>query len=202
MEAEILSNGGPLKVSLGCAECQDDKLKDSEMFLSGEGLFQYYENGAERVSAAWAAMDWGLSPSLLKVLFLFLPFWIPSLRKITYEPDCLHIILTFLYFPILHELINIVEMKQEGRRQGTTFERMTWPHVCVLICSVVSDSLRLHDCSPPGSSVHGIFQARVLEWVAISSSKGSSWPRIGLKTLVSPALAGGFFLPLCHLGSP
>ena len=52
MEAEILSNGGPLKVSLGCAECQDDKLKDSEMFLSGEGLFQYYENGAERVSAA------------------------------------------------------------------------------------------------------------------------------------------------------
>ena len=33
------------------------------------------------------------------------------------------------------------------------------------------------DCSPPGSSVHGIFQARVLEWVAISFSRGSSWPR-------------------------
>ena len=30
------------------------------------------------------------------------------------------------------------------------------------------------DCSPPGSSVHGISQARVLEWVAISSSRGSS----------------------------
>ena len=30
------------------------------------------------------------------------------------------------------------------------------------------------DCSPPGSSVHGIFQARMLEWVAISSSRGSS----------------------------
>ena len=30
------------------------------------------------------------------------------------------------------------------------------------------------DCSPPGSSVHGIFQARILEWVAISSSRGSS----------------------------
>ena len=30
-------------------------------------------------------------------------------------------------------------------------------------------------CSPPGSSVHGIFQARILEWVAISSSRGSSW---------------------------
>ena len=33
------------------------------------------------------------------------------------------------------------------------------------------------DCSPPGSSLHGIFQARVLEWVAISFSKGSSQPR-------------------------
>ena len=33
------------------------------------------------------------------------------------------------------------------------------------------------DCSPPGSSVHGILQARILEWVAISFSRGSSWPR-------------------------
>ena len=33
------------------------------------------------------------------------------------------------------------------------------------------------DCSPPGYSGHGIFQARILEWVAISSSRGSSWPR-------------------------
>ena len=32
------------------------------------------------------------------------------------------------------------------------------------------------DCSIPGSSVHGIFKARVLEWVAISFSRGSSWP--------------------------
>ena len=33
------------------------------------------------------------------------------------------------------------------------------------------------ECSPPGSSVHGTFQARVLEQVAISFSRGSSWPR-------------------------
>ena len=33
------------------------------------------------------------------------------------------------------------------------------------------------DCSLPGSSAHGIFQARVLEWVAISFSRGSSKPR-------------------------
>ena len=33
------------------------------------------------------------------------------------------------------------------------------------------------DCSPPGSSAHGISQSAILEWVAISSSRGSSGPR-------------------------
>ena len=37
-------------------------------------------------------------------------------------------------------------------------------------CSVVSDSLQPHDCSPPGSPVPGIFQARVLKWGAIAFS--------------------------------
>ena len=35
------------------------------------------------------------------------------------------------------------------------------------------------DCSSPGSSVHGILQARILEWGAMPSSRGSSWPRDG-----------------------
>ena len=41
----------------------------------------------------------------------------------------------------------------------------------------MSDSLRPVDCSPPGSSVHGILQARILEWVAISFSRESSRSR-------------------------
>ena len=45
------------------------------------------------------------------------------------------------------------------------------------------------DYSLPGSSVHGIFQARILEWVAISSYRASSPP----KEPTSPALAGRFF---------
>ena len=45
-------------------------------------------------------------------------------------------------------------------------------------------------CSPPGSSVHGIFQARVLQWVAISFSRGSSWPRDW--TLVSRIVGSRF----------
>ena len=44
-------------------------------------------------------------------------------------------------------------------------------------CSVVSDSCNLMGCSPPRSSVHGILQARLLEWVAISFSRGSFRPR-------------------------
>ena len=46
------------------------------------------------------------------------------------------------------------------------------------------------DCSPPGSSVHEISQARTLEWVAMPFSRGSSWPNDG--TQVSP-IAGRFF---------
>ena len=43
--------------------------------------------------------------------------------------------------------------------------------------SVVSDSFWLHYCNPPDSSVHRIFQALILEWVAMLSSRGSSQPR-------------------------
>ena len=50
------------------------------------------------------------------------------------------------------------------------------------------------DCSPPGSCVHEIFQARTLEWVAISSLQGI-FPPQGSNLCLSrlPALAGGFF---------
>ena len=48
------------------------------------------------------------------------------------------------------------------------------------------------DCSPPGSSVHVILQARILEWVAISFSRRSSWPRDQICISCS---AGRFFTP-------
>ena len=51
-------------------------------------------------------------------------------------------------------------------------------HACahVLSCSVVSDSVTPWTVALPGSFVHGISQARILEWVAISFSRGSSQP--------------------------
>ena len=65
-------------------------------------------------------------------------------------------------------------------------------NTAAVLCSVISDSASPLDCSPPGSFVHGIFLARILEWVAISFAKGSSDPGIELSSLASPALAGGF----------
>ena len=46
----------------------------------------------------------------------------------------------------------------------------------VASCSVMFDSLQHHRLCLPGSSVHGILQARTLEWIAIPFSRGSSWP--------------------------
>ena len=64
--------------------------------------------------------------------------------------------------------------------------------ICVLCVSrsVVSNSLWPLDYSPPVSSVHGISQARILEWVTIPFSRGSSWPRN--RTWVS-CIASRFF---------
>ena len=51
------------------------------------------------------------------------------------------------------------------------------PSVCDS-CSVMSNSLQPHGlCSLPASSVHGILQTRILEWIAIPFSRVSSWPR-------------------------
>ena len=61
--------------------------------------------------------------------------------------------------------------------------------------SVMSDSLRPMNCSPPGSSVHGISPSRILQWVATAYSGGSSHPGTEASSLVSPALAGVFFTP-------
>ena len=54
------------------------------------------------------------------------------------------------------------------------------------------------DCSLPGASVHGIFQVRILEWVAISFSRGSSWS--GIEPMSSALQACSLLLG--HRGSP
>ena len=59
-------------------------------------------------------------------------------------------------------------------RGATPFGLTSAVRLLLFNCVVVSDSCDPMDCSPLGSSVHGISQVRILEWVAISSSRGSS----------------------------
>ena len=81
------------------------------------------------------------------------------------------------------------KLKKETQRRKILKERKItmceWvlsPKLCLTLCNPM-------DCSPPGSSVHGISRARILEWVAISSSS-SSQPRDRTQ---SSAFAGVFF---------
>ena len=68
-----------------------------------------------------------------------------------------------------------------GRKESDTTEWLNWTELrifdllnCCVAWMLSSQTLwGLVDCSPPGSSVHGILQARILEWAAISSSRGS-----------------------------
>ena len=72
--------------------------------------------------------------------------------------------------------------------------------MCVCMCAhaqLLTEYLTLYDpmkCSLPCSSVHGILQARILECIAIYSSRGSSQPRDWTQSPVSPELEGGHIM--------
>ena len=74
-----------------------------------------------------------------------------------------------------------------GHEGGTFMNRIEESESVAQLWPILCNSM---DCSPPGSSVHGILQARVLEWIAIPFSRGSSQPRD--QTQVSHIL-GRFF---------
>ena len=69
-----------------------------------------------------------------------------------------------------------------GNPRDSVIGAPSWPQPCSQVsesevaqsCPTLCDPM---DCSPAGSSVNGIFQARILEWVAMSFSRGSSRPR-------------------------
>ena len=65
-------------------------------------------------------------------------------------------------------------------------------HVC-LLSHFSSIHCNPMNCSPPGSSVHGILQARIPQWVAVPSSRGSFWLRDWTHVSCGFCIAGGFF---------
>ena len=95
----------------------------------------------------------------------------------------------------------LVAAKGKGGGKGLVWkfgirDRSQYMQCCCLdTMSCLCDPM---DCSPPGSSVHGTSQARILEWAAISFSRGCSRPRN--RTCIS-CLAGRFFTTEPH-GKP
>ena len=66
-------------------------------------------------------------------------------------------------------------------------------------CPTLCNSM---DCSPPGCSVHGILQARILEWVAMPSSRGPSQPRDRIYLSHVSCMGRQILCHWHHLGSP
>ena len=92
------------------------------------------------------------SPNLMLLCF----YWLPNICKPT--------------FFIFHGL-------QDPWLPGSSLAFKLCVCVCVQLCPTLCDPMDGCRETLPGSFVHGIFQARILEWDAISSSRGSSWPR-------------------------
>ena len=84
-------------------------------------------------------------------------------------------LMRMIFFPVDFEAIFLSNL---GIVKMASYPFQTTPAcVCALSHSVVSDSCDPIDCSLPGSSVHGILQARILDGVVISFSRGFSRPR-------------------------
>ena len=122
-------------------------------------------------------------------MFYFLMTW----RKISTSSrfQCLpslYNVTQFLFQNILYKLLSLfrkrifffkqsqILVEKWGHENKITslldLIRCVHAQLCLTLCNPM-------DCSPPGSSVHGTLQARIVEWVAISFSGGSSWPRDG-----------------------
>ena len=81
-------------------------------------------------------------------------------------------------------------MKKIKKNQNYPIKKKKKEREVAQSCLTLCDPM---DCSLPGSSVHGIFQASVLEWVAISSSRDLPDPWMEPAFIASPALASRFF---------
>ena len=161
-------------------------------------------------------LSWNLLSHLLNLMYFFSSFSytdvLPS-RKLPWNPRRTPFLLAsavtvtnlhkHAHYPIEHTLCLHAVMIILG--QENPFPPLTPQYVCVYVCVLATQLCPTlcdpMDCCLPGSSVHGILQARILEWVAILSFRGSSWPRDWTSVSVSPSLAGRF-LSLNHLGSP
>ena len=96
---------------------------------------------------------------------------------------------TVLHVLRIHHLIPL-------RYVSSVYNACVWNHQsCLTLCNPM-------DCGLPGASVHGILQARILEWVAMPSSRGSTRPRDRTCVSYVSYIGRQALYNQCHLGSP
>ena len=104
------------------------------------------------------------------------PYFIPRFAQ--HAPQALLKLRTILQTHFVNVIIHSFQVRDlsiEEMRERSIYQNvLTFLSEVAQSCPTLCDPV---DHSPPGSSVHGILQARILEWVAISFSRGSSWPR-------------------------
>ena len=93
-------------------------------------------------------------------------FWFYSLLKGEQHFAKLLVKLSFEYIGLTNTEIRFPEGNRKMKSELKVLVALLSPTLCNPM-----------DCSPPGSSVHGVLQARVVQWVAIPFSRRSSWPR-------------------------
>ena len=151
--------------------------------LSGRGTQTFTPQGLAITKPAWVVSWVGLGHHSLP-----LPLFTGQSRL--RGPSGIYCILVFFLTCLLFPLLLWKVSCNSHCHFNTLSVFSLWPfksflkwcssfRVCVLakslqLCQTLYDPV---DCSPPGSCVHGILQARILEWVTIPSSRGSFWPR-------------------------
>ena len=104
--------------------------------------------------------------------------WITNPKKVGFIFVLLIYSIIWKNSPVLVQLINMCVPAQS----------------CLTLCNPMN-------CGPPASSIHGILQSKVLEWVAISSSRGSSWPRAWTQVSYISFIGRQVLYCQYHLGS-
>ena len=131
---------------------------------------------------------------------LFKGYKLPTIRW-TSSGDLTFSMVTIVNSTMLYPSSKLLREQILNILTTTTNTEKVTECMCAQSCPTLSD---LMDCSPPGPSVHGILQARRLEWVAIFTSRGFSQPRnwtwISYTAPTSPALQADS-LPLNHQGT-
>ena len=124
--------------------------------------------------------------------------WRPVVRNLSINITLrMNLDLTLLQENKPHTQCHMIQMEGQVRmKESYICVHVCWvSYLCPTLCNPI-------DCSPPGSSVHGMIQARILEWVAKLSSRGSSraWDRTCISLHLLEWQTGS--LPLASPGKP